>query len=78
MRYDPTGAVEQIRQIRQDIEDEIDRYSADPSLDMDPEACGDHYDALSQMYEDITDLTLSLDYYLSTGGELPSQWKTGV
>lgn len=77
MRYDPTGAVEQIRNIKQDIEDEINKYSADPSLDADPSACGDHYDYLAELYEAITDLTLSLDYHLSTGGELPAQWVLG-
>ena len=78
MRYDPTGAVDQIREISKQINDEVNEYWADPSNDEDPGTCGDHYDALSQMYEAITDLTLSLDYHLSTGGELPEQWRTGV
>ncbi|RYH28993.1 MAG: hypothetical protein EON54_22870 [Alcaligenaceae bacterium] len=78
MSFDPTYAVEQIRETRKRISDAVDEYWADPKNDEDPGACGDHYDALSDMYEDIANFACSLDYHLSTGGELPEQWRTGV
>lgn len=73
--FNPTEAVDQIRAIQTRIIEENDQYWADPSNDEDPGTCGDHYDALSEMYEEIATITIELDQWLYEGKALPEQWK---
>ncbi|MBM4707905.1 hypothetical protein GS982_01485 [Rhodococcus hoagii] len=72
--FDPTQAVGAMRETRADIDRAIEKYNADPDNEQDPDATGEHYDHLSDLYESIAEDALALDKWLSAGGVLPDQW----
>ena len=75
MSFDPTNAIEQIRKLTLISHDENERYWSDPSNDMDAAKVREHYDRLSEIYEEIATLAIELDQSIYEGGELPAQWK---